>query len=36
MYKNGKVTAEAINNLLHSTKNGMRSIYETDISDLKA
>jgi Tol biopolymer transport system component len=36
VYKDGKVTADAINKLLHSTKNGMRSIYEIDISDLKA
>jgi len=36
VYKDGKATAEAINKLLHSTKNGMRSIYEIDISDLKA
>jgi len=35
VYKDGKPTAEAINKLLHSTKNGLRNIYEIDISDLK-
>ena len=35
VYKAGKVTAEAIDKLLHSTKNGMRSIYEIGIDDLK-
>lgn len=35
-YKNGRPTAEAINKLLHSTKNGLRNIYGIDISDLKA
>jgi Tol biopolymer transport system component len=34
-YKHGKITAEAINKLLHSTKNGLRSIYEISIEDLK-
>ncbi|MDO3643929.1 hypothetical protein [Mucilaginibacter sp. L3T2-6] len=35
IYKDGKATAAAINKLLHSTKNGLRNIYEIDISDLK-
>lgn len=35
IYKDGKATAVAIDKLMHSTKNGMRSIYEIDISGLK-
>jgi len=35
VYKDGNITTEAINKLMHSTKNAMRSIYEIDISDLK-
>lgn len=34
VYKDGKVTAEAVNNLFHSAGNGMPQIYEIDISDL--
>jgi len=34
-FKDGKPTADAIYKLLHSTKNGLRNIYEIDISDLK-
>ncbi|WP_295793488.1 hypothetical protein [Mucilaginibacter sp.] len=36
VYPGGKVTAEAFDKLLHSTKNGMRFIYEINIADLKA
>ncbi|MCR8559185.1 hypothetical protein KXD93_16125 [Mucilaginibacter sp. BJC16-A38] len=35
VYKNGRAKTEAINKLMHSTKNAIRSIYEIDISDLK-
>ncbi len=34
VYPGGKVTAEAFDKLLHSTKNGMRIIYEINIADI--
>jgi Tol biopolymer transport system component len=34
VYKDGKVTTEAVNGLFHSPGNGMPQIYEIDISDL--
>ena len=33
-YKNDKITTQAILDLLHSTKNGLRNIYEISISDM--
>jgi Tol biopolymer transport system component len=34
VYKDGKITTGALNELLHSTKNGIRSIYEIGIEGL--
>jgi hypothetical protein len=34
-YKDGKITTRAIVNLLHSTKDGLLSIYEINISNIK-
>jgi Tol biopolymer transport system component len=34
VYKDGKITTQAVNDLLHSTKNGIRSIYEIGIVGL--